>query len=238
MKLFMLSVSLHLILASFIVASNENPCTSITVNVFPNGESTNGQDISFCEEDCSINPVLSEFLCSKVDESSECSFFNEKGVEIETCSDLDELDIKRLFVVPEERIFVFPPFEVGHKSVLEHIRTSTSDHDKVIIETLSISPRVFRLHNYLSEKEADELMSNALAQTAHDHILRRSSVGTTGYTQSSQRTSENAFDTSSEASINIKKRGFDLLAIRPFDETFADGIQILRYNKTAGDFMT
>ena len=42
-----------------------------------------------------------------------------------------------------------------------------------------------------------------------------------GYTQSTHRTSENAFDTTSETSTTIKKRGFDILVILQFDETFA-----------------
>jgi prolyl 4-hydroxylase len=50
----------------------------------------------------------------------------------------------------------------------------------------------------------------------------------------SHRTSDTAFDTSSDVSITLKKRAFDMLGIRPYDKEWADGIQVLRYNVTGG----
>ena len=46
--------------------------------------------------------------------------------------------------------------------------------------------------------------------------------------KSTSRTSENAWDVSSPVAMPIKKRAFELLRLK-YNESMADGIQILRY---------
>ena len=118
---------------------HQSECHEVTVNIFENGESINGQEIKFCDEECLLNPVLADLLCTRINLTSKCTFFTETGVEVETCSDLSSTFDRTLFAVPEEKLFVFPPFEVGHKTVLDHIQTTISDKQKVVIETLSVS---------------------------------------------------------------------------------------------------
>ena len=104
--------------------------------------------------------------------------------------------------------------------------------DPIIMQTLSIRPRVFSLTNFITEAETDILIQNALSLTDEEFRLKRSSTGAMGYNIDKHRTSEGAFDVTSELAIVLKKRSFDLLGIFPYDETLADGLQILRYNQT------
>ena len=76
------------------------------------------------------------------------------------------------------------------------------------------------------------MINNALTLTEEAYRLKRSSTGTNGYTVDTYRTSENAFDTSSKVAMDLKKRCFSLLGMNPYNEHWADGLQILRYNTT------
>lgn len=134
--------------------------------------------------------------------------------------------------MPSNRLFMWPSFEVGHKVEIKHVEMPLGDNKPIILETLSQRPRVFRLQNFFSDAEAEDLINHALSIEEEDFKLKRSSTGATGYTIDSKRTSEGAFDVNSPTALAIKKRSFDLLGVRPFDESFADGIQILRYNQT------
>lgn len=50
--------------------------------------------------------------------------------------------------------------------------------------------------------------------------------GKDGSKLSNQRTSETAFDTSSEIAMTLMRRAFDMLGIFPFDIRLADGFQV------------
>ena len=45
--------------------------------------------------------------------------------------------------------------------------------------------------------------------------------------QSNTRTSDNSFDTASDVAMTLKRRAFRLLRM-DYDETLADGLQVLR----------
>lgn len=45
-----------------------------------------------------------------------------------------------------------------------------------------------------------------------------------------KRTSENAFDATSDTSIALQKRAAAVLGMAPFDSEMMDGLQVLRYN--------
>lgn len=53
-------------------------------------------------------------------------------------------------------------------------------------------------------------------------------TGTNGYSIDERRTSDNAFDTNSPLAAALKRRTFDLLGIFPYDESYADGIQVIQ----------
>lgn len=136
--------------------------------------------------------------------------------------DLSKINI--LFAVDHGRMFIWPGYNVGHRQTVTRI--SAPGGEPLVMETVALHPRIFRLINFFSDSEASEFVSNALSIEDPEHRLRRSSVGATGYTTNPKRTSEGAFDTQSPAAIAIKKRSFDLLAIYPFDETYSDGLQV------------
>jgi hypothetical protein len=84
----------------------------------------------------------------------------------------------------------------------------------------------------LKKEESNFLIQNALKLTEDAYRLKRSSTGTNGYTVDTYRTSENAFDTTSRVAMDLKQRCFELLGMSPYNEHWADGLQILRYNTT------
>jgi len=61
--------------------------------------------------------------------------------------------------------------------------------------------------------------------------MKPSSTGVDGYKVNPTRTSENAFDTHSATALKLKQRCFDTLAME-YKDNLADGLQILRYNRT------
>jgi prolyl 4-hydroxylase len=104
------------------------------------------------------------------------------------------------------------------------------------LETLSISPKVFYVRNFMSSEEADALVARA-TDKSNPYSMRPSTVGHQSWTQgdgasssASTRTSENAFDIDSPTARRLKDRAWKLLKLAgPYDETMADGFQVLRY---------
>jgi len=204
------------------------PCK---LNVFANGEWENGQSVELSSTDCTNatdGKALSALVCERVQVAPGCTIFSAVGVEVTGCADLKVGDA--VYVVPENRLFMWPSHEVGHKTAVHHVETPNKR--PIVLETLSQRPRVFRLENFITDDESDHLVEHALSIEDEAFKLKRSSTGATGYTVDSKRTSEGAFDVGSPTALAIKKRCFDLLGIRPYEESFADGIQILRYNQT------
>jgi len=105
---------------------------------------------------------------------------------------------------------------------------------EIEIEVLSVWPRVFRVNNFLSHAESEVLKKWAVDHR-NQHSMRPSTVGAQSWTQkggktskSSSRTSENAWDVNSPVAMPIKRRAFELLRLK-YNESMADGVQILRY---------
>jgi prolyl 4-hydroxylase len=104
-----------------------------------------------------------------------------------------------------------------------------------MLETLSQSPRTFYVHNFMSQEETDVLIAYS-TDPKNPYKMAKSTAGThkswseggRGSTLST-RTSMNAFDLQTQTSRDIKKRAFDMLRLKHYDEAMADGIQILRY---------
>lgn len=61
----------------------------------------------------------------------------------------------------------------------------TTNSEPITVETLSLSPRVYRLENFFTPDEADEVVESALALTDPDFKLKRSTTGTKGAAVSS-----------------------------------------------------
>ena len=135
-----------------------------------------------------------------------------------------------LHAVPAGRVFMFASSYVGEIIELDHIENPLGN--RVYLETLSLSPRVFEIHNFFTVDEADRIVHNAVTMTADTHKFKRSSTGASGYNLNPTRTSENAFDTHSTEAQTVKRRCIKALGFDEYEEGVTDGLQVLRYNKT------
>jgi len=167
-----------------------------------------------------------ESLVNAVTESN--NVCDEEG----TCSSSNEKEL-HLYAVPAGRVFMFAPAHVGETFTLSHVHSVNPDISPHIeLEVISLSPRLFEVKNFFTKDDAQNLIDNILQETVEDFKLRRSSTGATGYSVNSHRTSEGGFDTSSHKAMEIKRRCFSVLGFDYYDDNFADGLQILRYNHT------
>ncbi|GAX23303.1 hypothetical protein FisN_21Hh011 [Fistulifera solaris] len=138
-----------------------------------------------------------------------------------------------LYAVPAGRHFMFAPKYIGEIIPLPHV-PGADPTQPVNLEVLSVSPRVFDLVNFVSKQESEDLVERALAETRESYRLQRSTTGSNGREINRYRTSETAFDAAGETAMNIKRRSFAVLGMGNYIESYADGVQILRYrNGTA-----
>ena len=137
--------------------------------------------------------------------------------------------------------FQWPAVRVGYKRAVPGV--FGGDGKQIELETLteptadarSSDPRVFYVHNFLSPAEADEFVRWSTDE-ANPYKMAPSTGGThKAWNQGgadarlTTRTSENAFDITTENSRKVKQRAFRLLRMGGYRENLADGIQILRY---------
>ena len=109
-----------------------------------------------------------------------------------------------LYAVPAGRVFMFAPKFVGEIFELPHVLDTSGN--PLSLEVLSLDPRLFDIHNFFSEKEAQHLIDKAMKETSETHKLHRSSTGTAvGGSVFQRRTSENAWDTHGKLAQVIKK---------------------------------
>lgn len=154
--------------------------------------------------------------------------FNGQGEVLQSYVDI--LPDDRLYLVAPGLHFVWPFVELGHRVTVTSKASPTKE--PVIIESLSESPRTFRLHNFFSGEEADKLIKRTLEISDPSNKLQQSTVGASdGKQKSKHRTSENAFDTVSETAVNIRKRVFDVLSLGEYVDDMCDGLQLLRYQQ-------
>lgn len=113
------------------------------------------------EKDCATKLDLGQVVCPKVGQAETCSLFSGWGTRITSCGDVKDED--PVYLVPEGRLFMWPTHDIGHKAHLRHIGMPAGE--PIILETISQRPRVFRLHNFFSEAEADILVEHALGIT-------------------------------------------------------------------------
>lgn len=125
----------------------------------------------------------------------------------ETCSEGDETceaaPTVHLYAVPAGRMFMFPASHVGERFVLNHVQERVNG--TIVLEVISIEPRVFEIENFFTMTEAQELIEKALADTSPTHGFHRSTTGATHGQVFSKRTSENAWDTDGSTSMRIKR---------------------------------
>ena len=137
--------------------------------------------------------------------------------------------------------FQWPAVQVGYKRPVPGLIGGKGK--QIELETLTepsstsseSDPRVFYIHNFLSEEEADAFVQFSTAEE-NPYKMAHSTGGThKSWNQGGEharlttRTSMNAFDITTPLSYDIKKRAFRLLRMGGYRENMADGIQILRY---------
>jgi len=148
-----------------------------------------------------------------------------------------------LYKGPEEAgtHFQWPAVHVGYKRPIPGL--TGGNGLQISLETLTLptphsrtsDPRVFYIHNFLSTDEADEFVRFSNAEE-NPYKMAPSTGGThKAWNQGgasarlTTRTSENAFDITTQNAWNVKRRAFRLLRMGGYTENMADGIQILRY---------
>lgn len=106
-------------------------------------------------------------------EHGSCRVFDQLGFEVADAAAV--ADGQRLFLVPEWRHFIWPAFEVGHKA--QWPGEVQVPRLPITLETLSVSPRVFRVTHFFDEFDADFLIENALGITHPQRMLQQSKTG-------------------------------------------------------------
>jgi len=133
------------------------------------------------------------------------------------------------------RMFMWPPYRIGHTFTLRHIPLThnAADGDSHVVEmtTMATSPKVFTIENFITPSEQTYFLQKY--NNSEVPLLERSTTGAReNMSTFERRTSQSAFDTNSDIAVSMKKRGFLLTGIHQFEEKASDGIQILRYNAT------
>ncbi|CAK4085623.1 unnamed protein product [Aphanomyces euteiches] len=214
---------------------------SIPVTVFNNGASVGGIRVDLTPELVPSGESLAAYLSTLIeveglytDETKTSSksvadrVYTATGKAIHSFEDLTPDD--KLYIVPRGLLFVWPFVEFGHRVSLESHQSPTGN--PIILESFSESPRVFKIHDFFTNEEADILINRISEITDDTNKLRRSTVGHDDKgKESSVRTSENAFDSVSPTAMSLMMRSFDLLNIGPYQENMADGLQLLRYQQ-------
>ena len=191
--------------SSTIVGSSRQGCgeniyQNKTVYMYNNGESFEefSLTIQLSQQDCSVTgSEFSNVLCQRVDlnQTESCTLHDDQGNLVHGCEDIHDGGMK-LWWVPKSRLFMWPTFDIGHIAEVRDVPSPVSG-EKIVLETISIEPKVFRVYNFFTEEETDEMIHNALSATEDQYRLKRSSTGAKGYNPDTFRTSENAFDTTS-----------------------------------------
>ncbi|RHY26466.1 hypothetical protein DYB32_007595 [Aphanomyces invadans] len=211
------------------------------VTVFNNGESVGGIQVPLTFRDVPTGKHLAEYLSTLLDvegmytdETKTSSkavadrVYTSTGKAVHSFDDIVPND--SLYIVPTGLLFVWPFIEFGHRVALQSTQSPTGK--PIILESFNDSPRVFLIHDFFTDKEADRLIERISEIDDDANKLKRSTVGHDDKgTQSSVRTSENAFDSTSPEAISLMKRSFDLLNIGDYQESMADGLQLLRYKQ-------
>lgn len=188
------------------------------------------------------------------DDCRGCTLYDATARRIESCADVAETAVSMsstskaaagvsaalptgdmvetsLWVVRPDKWFVFPSGELGRAVAVPRVSPPRGKAHPITVETISSSPRVFHLHNFITEAESDSLVAYALANTDPVLGLQRSTTGAEHQVSFNKvRTSENAFDSVSPTARAVKKRAIQLLGMEPYDDEMTDGLQVLRYN--------
>lgn len=144
----------------------------------------------------------------------------EAGVLVKDFKDL--LTVDRIYVIPKGFHFHWPGVKIGH---LQETPVKLNGQP-IIMETLSMVPKIFKIHNFITAEESSSLIEHSRGK------VERSATGVDWRSNASKpnklRTSDNAFDVESDIAKQVIQRSFETLRV-DYLESMADGLQILRY---------
>jgi hypothetical protein len=139
----------------------------VMLTLFHNGASENGVDVMLPLNLCSggssdqQHEQLVMWAAQAIGEPSEtCSYFklfDETGGLVQNCDDVVSLTSRMssarlsLYVVPIGKWFVFPTVELGRSVPITRVHSPRGVDHPITVETISHSPRVFHLHNFITE---------------------------------------------------------------------------------------
>lgn len=124
------------------------------------------------------------------------------------------------YVLQKDMLWVWPSVDYGHKVSFEmdDVEPGQGQAEKVEIETLKFSPRIFFIHNLLGKEEADFILNEVKDK------MQVSTVGSVKPQVDSGRTSENTW----LRNETIIKRVYKVLRL-PYSPGSVDGLQVVRY---------
>lgn len=147
---------------------------------------------------------------------------------------------RRVYLVAQGLEFVWPFVEVGHNQTIStNVVPPATPAGPLILESMSETPRVFRVHNMATDEEADTIVEHA--QTVDGgNAMKRSTTGSGKdkdgndfARQDPGRTSDNSWDATSPGARALIDRSFQLTNIE-YDDGKRDGMQVVRYYSTQG----
>jgi len=205
--------------------NKEGVCNEIKeVTAFMVGDHLNGKKVEIsldiCQPFSKVEEHIGSAFAKACPQQTPCSVYSEVGNYLSNCLDIE--DHSMVVLVPQGKLFMWPTVEVGRIREVPHVQ-SPLDEEVIQVETLSISPKIFRLHHFFSHEEADTLIKEATEQgTWTNDSLNAQEFG---------RTRSSLFLEESEVAVAIKDRAVDILGIPFYKESWVDGLQILRYEK-------
>jgi hypothetical protein len=120
------------------------------------------------------------------DRCAGCALYDATARRVESCADLAETATPLagattrgvdLWVVPAEKWFVFPTGSLGRAVGVPRVPPPKGAAYPITVETISHSPRVFHLHNFLTAAESDALIAYALNNKDPILGLQQSTTG-------------------------------------------------------------
>ena len=190
--------------SSATVAAGNNDNDVVTFSLHDNGSSDEGllvtmkrtefptsEDDNHKNSKSKVSELFAIEMSSKIDVSKYMApkpviatrAFREDG---ELISTFDQLKpsasddrpplLRRVYLVAEDLEFVWPYIKYGHKQIVSTNVVPPVGGEPVVLESVSESPRVFRVWNMATTEESTQIIEHALNATGDDAI-KRSTVG-------------------------------------------------------------
>jgi hypothetical protein len=189
------------------------------IQLFHNGDWKSGYQLVLGREDCETREELGSIVCPKINVGARCSLFSPWGTRVTSCSDISQDD--SIFAVSERELFMLPTKGIGYRAELYHLASSSGK--PIVIETISESPRIFKIYNFFNEEEANAIIEQSLQHAKANHGNGRSNK------EASIFSSDFILDRSAEVSSLLRRRASDMLGIFPMEETLMTGLKVCRF---------